>query len=142
MKIKSFKIKVENDIHEYAIPGFYALTNIIYSTNAEIIEINGEYFWLIVILFEPKANIIPGESRYERYKHLPNGFKEAVQKYVSSEKPKIRVKNCINCYLDDLLEVKTLEDFKRFRGIGKKSIFDESQFLTGLLEIIRSFQAN
>lgn len=63
MKIKTLKIKVEKESHEYAIPGFYAMTNIIYSTSAELIIENDEYFWLVMIAFEPKVTIMPGSSK-------------------------------------------------------------------------------
>lgn len=141
MKIKTLKIKVENENNEYAIPGFYALTNIIYSTKAELIREDDAYYWLVMIAFEPKVAIMPGSSKVT-YKQLPNGFKEAAQKYIIKEPTsKVRVKNCVNFYLEDLIDVKKMDDFKRFRGLGGKTIHEEFKFLSGLLDIIRSYQA-
>lgn len=141
MKIKTLKIKVEKESQEYVIPGFYAMTNIIYSTSAELIRENDEYYWLVMIAFEPKVNIIPGSSRVT-YKQLPPGFKEAAQKYINKEPTsKVRVKNCVNFYLEDLIDIKKMDDFKRFRGLGGKTIHEEFKFLSGLLDIIRSYQS-
>lgn len=141
MKIKTLKIKVENENNEYAIPGFYALTNIIYSTKAELIREDDVYYWLVMIAFEPKVTIMPGSSKVT-YKQLPNGFKEAAQKYINKEPTsKVRVKNCVNFYLEDLIDIKKMDDFKRFRGLGGKTIHEEFKFLSGLLDIIRSYQS-
>lgn len=141
MKIKTLKIKVENESQEFAIPSFYALTNIIYSTRAELIREDGEYYWIIMIAFEPKVDIFPGISRVTN-KQLPIGFKEAAKKYINMESTKkIRVKNCVNLYLEELIEVKNMNDFKQIRGLGGKTIINEFKFLSGLLEIIKRHQS-
>lgn len=140
MKIKTLKIKVEKESHEYVLPGFYAMTNIIYSTSAELIREDGDYYWLVMIAFEPKVTIIPGSSKVT-YKQLPTGFKEATQRYINKvPTSKVRVKNCVNLYLEELINVKKMDDFKRIRGLGGKTINEEFNFLSGLLDIIKSYQ--
>lgn len=140
MKIKTLKIKVENENYEYPLPDFYTLANIIYSIRADLIRENDEYYWMIMIVFEPKVDILQGSSK-PLYNRLPIGFKEAIDDYILNYNlTNLRVKNCINLYLEDLIEFKQINDFKKIKGLGNKSLFVEYNFLSGLLEIIKGFQ--
>jgi hypothetical protein len=141
MKVKSLKIKISNTPSDVIIPDFISNNNEILGINAEIKEVDGQYFWFVLIAYEPKYDFISGYKYISEPRPLPARFKEEVIKYTNRHKNlNTRVKNCVKFYLEELIEMKKLDDFKRLRGMGVKSIFIEELFLLGLLEVIKKFQ--
>lgn len=141
MKIKSYKIKISNATIDATIPDFVSNNNEILAINAEVREVDGQYFWFVLITYEPKYDFVSGYKHISEPRPLPVGFKEEVIKYTNRHKKlNTRVKNCVKFYLEELIEMKKLEDFKRLRGMGVKSIFVEEIFLLGLLDVIKKFR--
>lgn len=140
MRVKSLKIKINNNSIDAIIPDFICNNNEILAINAEIKEVDGQCFWFVLIAYEPKYDFISGFKHISEPRPLPIGFKEEVIKYTNRHKNlNTRVKNCIKFYLEELIEMKNLDDFKRLRGMGVKSIFVEELFLLGLLDVIKKF---
>jgi hypothetical protein len=144
MRIKSFKIKIDKDNVEQSIPSFYGVNNTIYSINSELVFENGTYYWFVLITYESKINFLSSlneESKNNKKKFLPVGFKEAVCEYSKNQVSNtVRVKNCVNFYAEELLKIKNIDDFKRIRGLGVETIKKDESFLLGLIEIIKRFQ--
>ena len=72
---------------------------------------------------------------------LPDDFINAIRQYcVNTKSNSVRVKNCVNYYVEELIHINNLQDFKRLRGLGSKSIFGDNDFLLGLLELTKKIR--
>jgi hypothetical protein len=141
MYVKTFKIKALDYNEEIEISNFTNTTNEIYTTNAELIKESGEYYWLLIVAYNPKNNLNVNHNNVVQNKNAIVSFKEAIKDYSYKNKSNtLRVNNCINYYVNDLLKIKKLEDFHRIPGIGKKSLVEDKFFLLGILDIIKSYQ--
>lgn len=140
MLVKSLKIIINKKDFVANIPNFFSSKNSIYGINSQLGIENGQYYWFILITYEPKDEFSSFINYTTEYKTLPDGFEEAVKDHIHKHKAvKARVKNCINYHLDELLVVKKIDDFSKFRGIGVKSIDDERHFFLDLIKIIKQF---
>jgi hypothetical protein len=142
MKVKSLKIKIDKDTIEQSIPSFYGENNTIYAINSELVFENGSYYWFVLITYESKINFLTSlNEENKNKKFLPVGFKEAVYEYSKKQVSNtVRAKNCVNFYVEELLKIKNIDDFKRIRGLGDETIKKDKIFLTGLINIINEFQ--
>ncbi len=74
---------------------------------------------------------------YCKYK---NGYRWAIVNYCLENKSKsTRLKNKVQFYMDQVVFMTKIEDFLKIRGLGLKSIQEDSEFLTGLLEVVKEF---
>ena len=142
MKVKSLKIKIDKDNIEQSIPSFYGVNNTIYAINSELVFEKGSYYWFVLITYESKINFLSSlNEENKNKKFLPTGFKEAVYEYSKKQVSNtVRAKNCVNFYIEELLKIKNIDDFKRIRGLGDETIKKDKIFLTGLINIINEFQ--
>lgn len=137
MKIRTLKIKVEQETQEYCLETMFTTHNDIHSTTATLVKENKQYFWHVLISYVPNRNFYSNVPRYSNDEDAPYGFKEEINNFIENSKNKIpRVKNCIRVYQNQLYKIQKLEDFNRIRGIGKKSIYDDQYFLNSILNII------
>lgn len=140
MIIKSFKIKINKKDFVATIPSFFSDKNTIYAINSQLGIENGQYYWFILITYEPNDKFSSLLNFEIDEKTLPEGFEEAVKDHVIKHKKiKTRVRNCINYYLDELVDIKKMDDFLKLRGIGTKSIDEERLFFLDLIKIIKKF---
>lgn len=142
MRVKSLKIKIDKDTIEQSIPSFYGMNNTIYAINSELVFENGSYYWFVLISYESKINFLSSLNEENKNKKLlPVGFKEAVYEYTKKQVSNtVRAKNCVNFYVEELLKIKNINDFRRIRGLGIETIKKDKLFLTGLIQIINKFQ--
>jgi hypothetical protein len=141
MRIKLLKIKMDSDLIDVTIPDFTCDNTKILEINAELNMDDGKYYWFVLVAYVPKSIFISETKHDEKNNPLPIGFKREIHRYIDKHKLlKVRVKNCIKGHVNELIEIKKLDDFKKLRGMGVKCIFDEEKFLLGLIEIIKKFQ--
>jgi hypothetical protein len=140
---KSLKIKISKKDFVSNIPKIFNNKNAIYGIQSQLRIENDQYYWLVVITYEPNDKFSSLINYKTEDKTLPERFKEAVTSHIHKHKAiKTRVKNCINYNLDELSVVKKFDDFLKFRGIGSKSIDDERLFFLDLFKIIKQFYSD
>lgn len=141
MKIKTLKIKVEQSEQEISLLDYFELNNTIYNTSASMVMEGEDYFWYVLIAFEPKLPFF--NYRNKAAAVLPTGFEAALKKYaLSTTCNNVRLYNRIMYYSNELVGFTSLDDFKRLRGIGSKTIDQDVTFLTGLLVVIQQFSSH
>jgi hypothetical protein len=140
MKIKTLKIKAGQNDQEIALSDYFEAYPTIYNTSASMVKEGNEYYWYICIAFEPKSPYLSFKPK--KTVELPAGFEAAIKAYAKENKcNNIRVYNRVMYFSPELLRFTTLNDFKRLRGIGAKTIEQDVDFLTGLLAVIKSFSS-
>jgi hypothetical protein len=97
-------------------------------------EQDGKY-WHVMILYESKFTTFSKPKNPEM--HVSKEFISEIQEFTKTKPPISRkVSNNIDANIGRLFEIKSLEDFKRFKSIGAKTFANDSVFLNGILEII------
>ena len=137
MKIKTIKIKVESANQEFDFGDFFEGSNTIYTTTAAFHQEQDGLYWHAFITYEPK------ERSYKptQAKKMPAGFEEAFETYIKDNPPKkIRSRNAVRYCPERVLEVKELQDFRRFKDLGASSLAEDNDFFTGLLELVKQYQ--
>lgn len=137
MLIKILKIKVEQDSQELRLENWLSNYNYIHSTTAKLVKEKKDYYWHLLISFESKLDLYSNISNLINDDVVPSGFNEEVDNYLKNcESINSRIKNSIKFYQDELFQINKLEDFKKIRGIGSKSFFENEDFLNSILNII------
>ena len=140
MLVKSLKIKINKKDFVTNIPKFFSEKNAIYGIHSQLRIENDQYYWFVIITYEPNDKFSSFINYTTKEKTLPDGFEEAVKDHIHKHKAiKTRVKHCILYYLDELSVVKNFDDFLKFRGLGAKSMDDERLFFLDLFKIIKQF---
>lgn len=141
MRIKTIKVRASNEGRDFAISDFYSQNSTIYSTNSKLIKEHEDYFWLVMIAYESNLPMpLEGYDSSNEYQ-LPVGFEKSVTQYIINKHSNgVRIKNSVFAYMNSLMIVNSICDFKRIRGIGIKTIEENLEFLSGLLEIIHQYK--
>lgn len=141
MKIKTIKVRANSDNRDIAISDFYSQNSTIYSTNSKLIKEKDDYYWLVMIAYESNL-LLPLDGYDSSNNHqLPAGFEQSVMQYVvNAPSNGVRIKNSVSTYLPSLLIINSIHDFKRIRGLGVKTVDENIEFLSGLMDIIKQYQ--
>lgn len=141
MRIKTIKVRASNENLDFAISDFYSQNSTIYSTNSKLIKEKDDYYWLVMIAYESNL-LLPLDGYDSSSNHqLPVGFEQSVMQYVvNAPSNGVRIKNSISTYLPSLLIINSIHDFKRIRGLGVKTVEENIEFLSGLMDIIKQYQ--
>ena len=140
MKIKTLKIKVERENQEFDFLDFFEGNNTIFATIAALHQEKDGLYWHAFITYEPRQHIYVRESTEE--KKMPAGFEEALRAYIEDNPPKkIRSWSAVRHYPERVLEVKELQDFARFKGLGALSLAEDNAFFTGVIELVKQYQS-
>ncbi len=141
MRIKTIKVRASNDSRDFAISDFYSQNSTIYSTNSKLIKEKDDYYWLVMIAYESNLLLpLEGYNSSNSYQ-LPAGFEQSVMHYVvNTPSNGVRIKNSVSAYLPSLLEINSINDFKCLRGLGVKTVEENIEFLSGLMDIIKQYQ--
>ena len=141
MRIKTIKVRASNESRDFAISDFYSQNSTIHSTNSKLIKEHEDYYWLVMIAYESNLPMpLEGYDSSNEYQ-LPIGFEKSVTQYViNTPSNGVRVKNSVIAYMNSLLIINSINDFKRIRGIGIKTIEEDIEFLSGLLDLIHQYK--
>jgi hypothetical protein len=97
-------------------------------------EQDGKY-WHVMILYESKFTTFSKPKNPEM--HVSKEFISEIQEFTKTDPPiSKKASNNIDANIGRLFDIKSLEDFKRFKSIGAKTFANDSVFLNGILEII------
>jgi|GEM_PF-3647577 len=140
MKIKILKIKVENENQDFDFKDFFVGSNTLYNTTANIVKEDDGLYWHAFITYEPQNNYLSA-SIPRQEKKLPEGFEEEIRAYLKKEPPKkTRSKNAVLSNIENILNIKETKEFARLRNITEKNVFEDVDFFTAVLEIIKKHQ--
>lgn len=141
MKIKTIKVKANTENRDFAISDFYSQNSTIYSTNSKLIKEREDYYWLVMIAYESNLPIPIDGYDFSNDYQLPVGFEKSVTQYIiNSPSNGVRVKNSVFAYMNSLMIVNSISDFKFIRGIGNKTIEENFEFLSGLIDLINQYK--
>jgi hypothetical protein len=146
MKIKTLKIKVENENQEFDFADFFEGNYTIYKTEASLQKEKDGYYWHAFITFEPNGatpyfDAIQNFNILQRKEiTLPKGFEDEVNNYLKNNPPKkARSQNLMKCNIEKLWGIENLNDFNKIKNLGKISIREDAVFYQGLLDIIKKY---
>lgn len=141
MKIKTIKVRASNESQDFAISDFYSKNSTIYATSSKLIKEKNEYYWLIMIAYKSVLFLpFEGNDSFNSYQ-LPTGFEQSVMYYVvNTHSNGLRIKNSVSTNLPSLLEINSIHDFKHLRGLGVKTVEENFEFLSGLMDIIKKYR--
>jgi hypothetical protein len=143
MKIKTLKIKVENNNQEFDFNDFFEGSNTIYKTEASLQKEKDGYYWHAFITYEPKTGIPYYKSIPQKETILPEGFKEEIMIYISNNPTSsTRAKNTISSNMEKVFCMYEFKDFYKLRNLGKKSFEKETDFFKGILDIVKKYNKN
>ncbi len=136
MKIKILKLKVTDDQQTYDVSEFFMGNITIYQTTAHFEKEGDEYYWHLLITYEPLYTPSP-----EIPKVLLKEFVQEIEEYTNQNPPKsTRVRNTIKTFPETLFRVKEISDFVLLRNLGKQTCAEDSEYLEGLLSIIKKYR--
>jgi len=140
MKIKTLKIKVENENQDFDFQEFFTGSNQIFYTAAHVVKEEGGMYWYAFITYEPQKSYSPLPIPRQEIE-LPKGFADEIKSYVrSASANKTRCKNAILGGMDQLPKIKEIEGFYLLRNLSNKSVNEDSDFFAAVLEIIKKYQ--
>ena len=139
MKIKTFKIKIENDNQTFDVNDFFEQNSTLYDKFAHISEEPDGKYWNVLIFY--KTDSLNFYNTKTKEVQLSMEFVEEIESFIDSN-PQVatRVLNSIRGNIKQLFAVKDLIGFKRFRNLGNDSLAYESEFLNGVLTIIEKYR--
>lgn len=117
MKIKTIRIKIEDDIQEFNVTDFEITNATLYDKIAHVVQEADGLYWHVMIFYQPNSNIT-GINNLQTVDII----RREVAVYLEQTKPSIRVRNGIFSSIVRYEEIKTREDFRRVKQIGYGSI--------------------
>lgn len=141
MNIKTIRVKANVDNQDFTLTDFYAHDSKIYSTNTKLIKEHNEYFWLVMIAYESSKTMPIGVNDSSTDYQLPNSFVNSVTQYIVNKTSNgVRVKYSLYSNIDSLLTINSMNDFLKIPGLGVKTIEQNVEFLSGLIDLINKYK--
>ncbi len=135
MKIKTIKLKVENDNQEFDFNQFLEGNNTIYNLHAQLLQEGKHKYWHVLFTYSP--TIVHSFLNTPK-QSPPIGFENEIRAYMEKNTLKTKaIVNTLKANITDLGSVKELSDFGKFRNFGAKKIKDNEAYLKAIIKIIK-----
>ena len=136
MRIKTLRIKVENDNQDFNFSDFFEGSNTIYTTNTQLIKEGEHYYWYAFFTYKRDVSYIPTFPK----KVFPAGFEAEVESFISEKFPQNGAfAGNLRYSMDRLIDCKSIKDIRMIKNFGPKRIADNLSILEELLEIIKKY---
>ncbi|TAE38511.1 MAG: hypothetical protein EAZ50_07600 [Runella slithyformis] len=141
MKIKTIRIKAEVDNQEFDFTQFFEGSNTIFTTSATLVKEEDGYYWHAFITFEPNSVFNTSRSTTPKKPMPPQAFEDEVITYTQQNPPKsIRLRSGVKSSIEAVFEMRELNDFHKLRNVGTNSVLGDTDYLSGILEIVKKHQ--
>lgn len=139
MKLKTLRIKIENDNQTFELSDFFEGNTTLYDKFTHIVDEPDGKYWHVMIFYTSDYTAFskPKIPKTE----IPKELIIEIHEFIKINPPiSKKVLNNINANIESLIDIESTEDFKRFRSLGAKTLAKESVFLNGILEIIKKYR--
>jgi hypothetical protein len=135
MKIKTIRIKIEDDIQEFNVTDFDITNATLYDKIAHVVQEADGLYWHVMLFYQPNSNI-SGIQNLQKVDII----RREVAAYIDQSKPPMRIRNGILSSIVRYEEIKTREDFRRIKQIGYGSINLSPEVFDEVLKIYDKYR--
>lgn len=137
MKIKTIRIKIEDDIQEFNVTDFGITSATLYDKIAHVVQEADGLYWHVMIFYQPSYTSTVIKETKVKYR---DEIESEISKYFEQCRPSTRVRNGIYQSISQYKEIKTREDFRRVKNIGRSSIRENQQIFDYILKIYDKYR--
>ena len=141
MKIKTLRIKANEDMQDLDLGAYFENSTTIYSTNAQLVKEKNGYYWHVLFTYKNLELGLLENTHLQKATPAFEAFEKEVKEYTAKHPPlTLAIEAAVLSNLEHSYKAKNLEDFLRYRGIGKNKIEKDSSYFTAILAIAKKHQ--
>ena len=137
MKVKTIRLKIENDIQDYNVTDFDITNATLYDKIAHVVQEADGLYWHVMIFYQPSYTSTVIKETKVKYR---DEIESEISKYFEQCQPSTRVRNGIYQSISQYKEITTREDFRRVKNIGSSSIQEYPEIFDEVLKIFDKYR--